>query len=160
MNRPGETGQVRGPKAADVPDQEHPIILSEIVSTLLETSGERGTHQTGAGSLPDAILGLISALATASAPSKAPRCAGPEFHEFDFWKGDWDAYDIADTTNRGPRPGHLHTRWLCCARSIARTTGSSESYNLWDAKRRLWHQSWVTNRGGLSCSTGCSRTAG
>jgi hypothetical protein len=114
--------------------------------------GERGTHRPALGRSRIAILALISALATAGAPSKAPpRCAGPEFHEFDFWKGDWDAYDIADTTKIVGRGQVTSILDGCVLREVYRQNDGleGESYNLWDAKRRLWHQSWVTNRGDL-----------
>jgi len=113
--------------------------------------GERGTHRPALGRSRIAILALISTLASASAPSKAPRCAGPEFHEFDFWKGDWDAYDIADTTKIIGRGQVTSILDGCVLREVYRQNDGleGESYNLWDAKRRLWHQSWVTNRGDL-----------
>jgi len=99
-----------------------------------------------------AILAAMCALATASAPStEPPRCPGEEFHQFDFWKGDWDAYDIADTTKVVGRGQVTSILDGCVLREVYRQNDGleGESYNLWDAKRRLWHQSWVTNRGDL-----------
>ena len=28
----------------------------------------------------------------------AAPCTAPEFRQFDFWVGDWDTYDMSDTT--------------------------------------------------------------
>ena len=114
--------------------------------------GERGTHRPALGRSRIAVLALMSALAMAGAPAPPPtRCARLEFHEFDLWKGDWDAYDIADTTKIVGRGQVTSTLGGCVLREVYRQNDGleGESYNLWDAKRRLWHQSWVTNRGDL-----------
>ena len=113
---------------------------------------ERGTHRPALGRARIALLALTSALATASGSSKtAPRCTGPEFRQFDFWKGEWDAYDIADTTTIVGRGRVTPILGGCVLREVYQQNDGleGESYNLWDAKRRLWHQSWVTNRGDL-----------
>ena len=97
-------------------------------------------------------MALVGALASASARStEPPQCAGAEFHQFDFWKGDWDAYDMADTTRIVGRGQVTPMLGGCVLREVYRQSDGleGESYNLWNAKRELWHQSWVTNRGDL-----------
>ena len=109
-------------------------------------------HRQARTRLPIALVALVGALGFANArPADPPRCAGAEFHQFDFWKGDWDAYDIADTTKVVAR-GQVTPMLEGCAlpEVYLQNDGlEGESYSLWDAKRRLWHQSWVTNRGDL-----------
>lgn len=99
-----------------------------------------------------ALVALSGALASASArPTEPPPCGGPEFHQFDFWKGDWDAYDMADSSKLVGRGQVTPMLNGCVLREVYRQNDGleGESYNLWDAKRGLWHQSWVTNRGDL-----------
>ena len=40
------------------------------------------------------VIGLLCALQT---PTAAAQCRSPEYRQFDFWVGDWDAYDLPDT---------------------------------------------------------------
>ncbi len=81
----------------------------------------------------------------------AERCTGPEFRQFDFWAGDWDTYDVADTSKVVARNRVTLILDGCVLReSYQQNDGLvGESYSLWDASRGLWHQSWVTNRGTL-----------
>jgi hypothetical protein len=41
------------------------------------------------------VIGLLFALV---APAASPQCRSSEHRQFDFWVGDWDAYDLPDTT--------------------------------------------------------------
>ncbi len=62
---------------------------------------------------PMVIAALLTALAAGSGPTQgdtigikpAAPCAGPEFRQFDFWLGDWDTYEVADTTKVVARTG-------------------------------------------------------
>jgi hypothetical protein len=81
----------------------------------------------------------------------AAHCTAPQYHQFDFFLGDWDTYDVADSTKIVAR-NHV-SRMLdgCAIREVySQNDGmSGESFNLYDAARHVWHQSWVTNRGEL-----------
>lgn len=113
-----------------------------------------------------AMLGLLAAIAvgtghaqsttggqaqatTGSAP--AASCSGPEYRQLDFWLGDWDVYEVTDSTQIIAR--NRVTRILngCVLRELYEQKNGmvGESYSLWDAARGVWHQSWVTNRGTL-----------
>ena len=110
------------------------------------------THRPALSRARIALVALVGALASGSArSSEPPQCVGSEFHQFDFWKGDWDAYDMADTTKVVGRGQVTPMLDGCALREVYRQNDGlqGESYNLWDAKRGLWHQSWVTNRGDL-----------
>ncbi|MDX1454838.1 MAG: hypothetical protein R3217_05205 [Gammaproteobacteria bacterium] len=76
-------------------------------------------------------------------------CSTPEYRQFDFWLGSWDVYNKA-----GKKVGEnritleqgtcvLHEHW----RSAQGNTG--ESFNMYDAKRGVWHQTWVAATGNL-----------
>ena len=94
------------------------------------------------------VIGLLSALAASSA---SPQCRMPEHRQFDFWIGDWDAYDLPDTTKAVARIQVTGIMDGCALREVyAQKDGlNGESFSLWDAARGRWHQSWVTNRGAL-----------
>ena len=59
------------------------------------------------------VIGLLCALPT---PTGAAQCRSPEYRQFDFWVGDWDAYD-ASTTCRKPsaRDPRGPASWTGCA---------------------------------------------
>ncbi|MBA3833127.1 MAG: hypothetical protein H0X34_14780, partial [Chthoniobacterales bacterium] len=95
-----------------------------------------------------ALLGF-GAVAVAA---KAPRaCASPEYRQFDFFAGDWDTYDVADSTKIIAR-NHVTPMLGGCALREEYVQGDGlhgESFSTYDASRRGWHQSWVTNHGSL-----------
>jgi hypothetical protein len=81
---------------------------------------------------------------------KPASCSAPEYRQFDFWLGDWDAFE-----NRGSAPvARTRVESLlggCVLREDYQDTGGmkGQSFNIYDASRKVWHQSWVTNRGKL-----------
>ena len=109
--------------------------------------------------LKTAILGAV-ALATSSAAfaqSTEPPCSTAEHRAFDFWIGDWNVYGpggkLAGTNSIKREYGGcvLHERY---------DTGrgySGASFNLYDAPRKVWHQSWVDSSGLLLLLEGGTR---
>jgi hypothetical protein len=91
---------------------------------------------------------VILALAL-SAPA-AP-CRAPEYRQFDFFAGDWDTYDVDSATKIVARNRVTVILGGCVLQEIyeGRDGVRGESYSMYDAARRVWHQSWVTNRGQL-----------
>ena len=73
-----------------------------------------------------------------------------EYKQFDFWVGDWDAFEAGSTT---PAARVQVDRLLdgCVLRE--QYTGADghkgQSLSIYDRSRNVWHQSWVTNRGEL-----------
>jgi len=98
-----------------------------------------------------AALAASSVEASAQATKPAAACAGPKFRQFDFWLGDWDTYDMTDTSKVVARTRVTRILSGCVLREVHEQDDGlvGESYSLWDASRRGWHQSWVTNRGTL-----------
>ncbi|MBL8522054.1 MAG: hypothetical protein JNN20_00045 [Betaproteobacteria bacterium] len=87
-----------------------------------------------------------SAAATPPAP---PPCTRSENRQFDFWIGDWDV-----TTPDGKLAGTnlikpilngcvLHENWK------GRGGFTGESFNVYDARRKVWHQTWVDGTGSM-----------
>jgi hypothetical protein len=93
------------------------------------------------------------------APRIAPKCAAPEHRQLDFWLGDWDAYDLADANKRVARNRVDRILDGCALREVYEQTDGlvGESFSLYDASRKVWHQTWVTNRGQLLILEGKSR---
>jgi hypothetical protein len=82
------------------------------------------------------------------APLPVP-CTAAENRQFDFWIGDWDV-----TTLDGKPAGTnlitpilngcvLHESWN------GRGNFAGESFNAYDARRKVWHQTWVDGTGSV-----------
>jgi hypothetical protein len=90
-----------------------------------------------------------------AAPSKPAPCASPEHRQLDFWLGDWDAFDVDDKGGVGREvSARLKVDLLldgCVLREDYQGMDGlkGESFTIYDAARKLWHQTWVTNRGQL-----------
>jgi hypothetical protein len=76
-------------------------------------------------------------------------CRTPEYHQFDFWIGQWDVY----APDSGPLVGHnsvtaeqdgclLVEHWTA---SSGGQTGTS--FNYYDVRDRKWHQVYIDNSG-------------
>lgn len=98
------------------------------------------------------LLPVLPLPVAASPRSGAPAspCSTPAFHAFDFWAGDWDAYNAADNS----LDGHVRvTRVLggCALREEYHSAdgGGGESLSAWDAAHEVWRQNWVSSRGSL-----------
>jgi hypothetical protein len=103
------------------------------------------------------LAALIGGLAV-QMPSDRPRdavvtgaCAGVEYRQFDFFVGDWDAYDVGVPATITARNRVTPMLSGCALREIyeQRDGLRGESFSTYDASRGQWHQSWVTNRGQL-----------
>lgn len=82
--------------------------------------------------------------------AKPAFCSGPEYRQFDFWIGDWD---VLETGKREVAARTRVARILdgCFLREDCESTNGlkGQSFSLYDASRRMWHQSWATNKGQL-----------
>jgi hypothetical protein len=99
--------------------------------------------------LMTALLGVLTlgVGAQSPAPTPPPPCTGPEYRAFDFWIGEWNVHGangkLAGTNSIKKEMGGcvLHERY---------DTGrgySGESFNIYDAPRKVWHQTWVDSGG-------------
>lgn len=109
---------------------------------------------------PVALLLVIAASALTAArwqvratlmPHPPASCTTPEFRQFDFFAGDWDTYDVTDPSKIVARNRVTVVLDGCAVREVYEQDDGlvGESLSIYDASRRRWHQSWVTNRGGL-----------
>jgi hypothetical protein len=78
-------------------------------------------------------------------------CSAPEYRQFDFWLGDWDAFDQDNLSSAVARIKVERILDGCVLREDYQGAGGlkGQSFTLYDASRGSWHQSWVTNRGQL-----------
>ncbi|MGE0351599.1 MAG: hypothetical protein AB7I33_14015 [Gemmatimonadales bacterium] len=93
-------------------------------------------------------LMLVGAGAAAQNPPP-PGCPGPEYRQFDFWVGEWNV-----TAPGGAQAGtnSITTELLGCVLHEhwdGAQGGKGESFNIYDATRKVWHQTWVSDRGTL-----------
>ena len=94
------------------------------------------------------FLGAMTLVTAAAAPASQPApCTSAEHRAFDFWVGEWHVHaangKLAGTNSIKKEMGGcvLHERY---------DTGrgySGESFNVYDAPRKVWHQTWVDSRG-------------
>jgi len=95
----------------------------------------------------DVVAGRVSSAESANPAS----CVSPEYRQFDFWVGDWDAFDV---DKPAIKVAHLRVDRIldnCVLRENYEGTDGhkGQSFTIYDATRKVWHQSWVTNRGQL-----------
>lgn len=84
-------------------------------------------------------------------PPQSASCASAEYRQFDFWIGDWDAFDVDK-----PAVKVAHNRvdpilgGCVLLEDYQGTNGSKgQSFSIYDASTGVWHQTWMTNRGRL-----------
>jgi ketosteroid isomerase-like protein len=83
--------------------------------------------------------------------SSISHCATPEYRQFDFWAGDWDAFDLENPNVPAARVRVDRILDGCALHEDYEGVNGhkGESFSIYDASRKVWHQSWVTNRGEL-----------
>jgi hypothetical protein len=105
---------------------------------------------------------LALMLAGASAPAgTAPAAASPvrpscngaaEYHQLDFWIGDWDTFETGAPS--GPSEARAHVDPIaqgCAIHELYEQTDGliGDSILSYDPARRQWQQTWVTNGGSI-----------
>ena len=100
------------------------------------------------------ILVLSSATRSHSADSTATpqlaSCSTAEYRQFDFWLGDWDAFDVGGSTPVARvRVDSLLEGCVLRENYEGADGHKGQSLSIYDRSRKVWHQSWVTNRGEL-----------
>jgi len=96
-----------------------------------------------------ALLAALFVLPPAGAADASKPCNGSEYRQFDYWLGDWDVLN-----GKGEKIGEnritleqggcvLHEHWTDVQ------GGTGESFNMYDAPRGVWHQTWVAGNGQL-----------
>lgn len=95
-----------------------------------------------------ALAGPVFA-SSQTAPAKPPPCSAPAYRQFDFWAGGWT---VTDPAGKQVGTNHIDVILGGCALQEhwqGAGGGSGTSLNIYDARRRVWHQTWVDSGGGL-----------
>ena len=100
-------------------------------------------------SLIAAFLVAGTALASQVPPMSTVPCSASAYRQFDFWVGNWKV-----TNPAGLQVGTNHIEKVlggCALQEHWEGSGRSRgtSLNAYDARRHVWHQTWVDNSGGL-----------
>ena len=75
-----------------------------------------------------------------------PCKASPEFRQFDFWVGEWDAKNAQGLTV-GTSSIQLILGECVIFENWNTPVNSGKSFSIFDAKDKRWHQSWVDDKG-------------
>jgi len=89
--------------------------------------------------------------AATSNSTKSATCATPEYRQFDFWLGDWDTFEL-NAPDKVIARNHVDSILDgCVIREVYEQNDGlvGQSFTIYDGTRKVWHQSWVTNRGQL-----------
>jgi len=85
-----------------------------------------------------------------SGTPKAAACAAPEYRQFDFRAGDWDVFEVGGPIKVARARVDLILDRCVLHEDYQGADGhKGQSFSIFDSNRRVWHQSWVTNRGEL-----------
>jgi hypothetical protein len=83
-------------------------------------------------------------------PTITQECSRAEFRQFDFWIGEWNVH-FPDGRPAGINRitqeiggCAIHERWTSATPPFV-----GESFNTYRQDRRLWHQTWIDNQGGM-----------
>lgn len=99
----------------------------------------------------------------ARADSLAPACTDAAHHRFDFWIGDWDVFDTEAPS--GPVQARASVKPIaggCAIHELYEQNDGlvGDSILSYDAVRRQWQQTWVTNRGSFMAIAGNAKDDG
>jgi hypothetical protein len=92
----------------------------------------------------------VSAPATPTPGS--PQCSATEYHQLDFWIGDWNTFDT--DVSGGPSIARARIDPIaqgCAIHELYEQTDGliGDSILSYDPMRKQWQQTWVTNRGSI-----------
>ena len=93
----------------------------------------------------------LAALAQSPSPAAPPKpCASPQDRQFDFWAGNWTVTDNASGKPVGTNDISTELRGCVLQEHWSGTGGGhGTSFNHYDRSRKLWHQTWVDDSGGI-----------
>ena len=100
-----------------------------------------------AAAAPLVACAQSQAPATYQSPPQARPCAAPEHRQFDFWLGEWDVHDPAGRLAGVNRITREYNGCVLVERYDTGRGYSGSSFNIYDAGRGKWHQTWVDSGG-------------
>jgi len=94
------------------------------------------------------IAAALTAPAAAQQAAEKP-CTAPEHRQFDFWLGSWEVRDPQGKVVGSNRISSILNGCVLLEEWTAAGGSAGKSFNAWDARRGVWHQTWVDDQGGL-----------
>lgn len=94
------------------------------------------------------LLSLLPLLWCEDALAAPAACSGPGYHQFDFWLGKWDVFDVGGT-DRQAKAVITSAQDGCALREQYEGVdgGGGEGLTMYDPHTDLWRQSWVSRKG-------------
>lgn len=103
-----------------------------------------------------AALGIVFTAPVAAAPLAttltSAHCSTEEYHQLDFWIGDWDTFEM--DVPGGPSVARARVEPIaqgCAIHELYEQVDGlvGDSILSYDPVRKQWQQTWVTNRGSI-----------
>lgn len=96
-------------------------------------------------------LALWMCASPAVAQTTPASCSSPEYHQFDFWIGNWEVTDVADpkTVSAHARVERILDGCVLKETYVGSSGVTGQSFSIFDRTRGVWHQTWVTSHGQL-----------
>ncbi len=88
----------------------------------------------------------------ANATAKSTQCDAPEYHQLDYWIGDWDTFETDDAKATSIARARVEPIAGGCALHELYEQNDGligDSILSYDPVRKKWQQTWVTNRGSI-----------
>ena len=109
--------------------------------------------------MASSLLVIVPKSTEATPAMTSNYCVAPEYRQFDFWLGDWDTFRMKNEKPLTTSVARNHVTSIlggCTLHEVhTRTDGyGGESFTIYDASRKVWHQSWVSNQGELVVAEG------
>lgn len=92
---------------------------------------------------------FLSICAPALAQNAPPACISEHHKAFDFWIGEWN---VRTPDGKLAGTNSIKKDVAGCVLHESYSTGrgySGQSFNIYDATRKVWHQTWVDSTGAL-----------
>jgi hypothetical protein len=86
---------------------------------------------------------LVLLLAIPAAHAAPAPCSSAEHRQFDFWLGEWQVHKPDGTLAGINRITREYGDCVIHERYAAAKGYNGESLNIYDATRKVWHQTWV-----------------
>jgi hypothetical protein len=101
--------------------------------------------------MTSSLVAIVPKSVRATPAMTSKYCAAPEFKQFDFWLGDWDTFRVQDgrPADTSVARNRITPMMDGCAlrEEYTRKDGyRGESFTAYDAARKVWVQSWVSNQ--------------
>jgi hypothetical protein len=100
---------------------------------------------------PPPAAPTAAAPATPAAPAApaAKPCAAPEYHQFDFWIGNWEVKNPEGEFEGTNRIDVIEGGCAIQEHWVGAKGGTGTSFNTYDQGAHKWHQTWIDNHGGI-----------